>query len=176
MSEQPAATAAVLAEAATKSGLVWLRPRGEARAWPAWHVWHDDAVVVVSGAGEQELPALDGELDLVLRSKDTGARILTVPARGETLDPDDERWAPAAEALAGSRLNSHLLPAQLPAHWRDVGAVVTRIVPVGAPTEQPGDYSTDSHAAPPPPTPATTTGWRPFHLRGRRRRRLFRRR
>ncbi|WP_200942035.1 hypothetical protein [Angustibacter sp. Root456] len=175
MSEQPAATDAILAEAATKSGLVWLRPRGQARAWPAWHVWHEGAVVVVSGPGEQDLPPLDGDLDLLLRSKDTGARILTVPARGERLDPDDERWAPAVEALAGSRLNSHLLPAQLPAHWREVGAVVTRVEAAGAPTEQPGDYSTDSHAAPPPPTPATTAGWRPFHLRGRRRRRLFRR-
>lgn len=176
MSEQPTGTDALLAEAASKSGLVWLRPAGQERAWPAWHVWHEGAVVVVSGPGEQDLPELAGDVELLLRSKDSGARLLTVPARAVRLDADDERWADAAAALAGSRLNSHHLPAELPDHWREVGAVITRVEPAGAPIEQPGSYSTDSHAAPPAPTSATTSGWRPFHLRGRRRRRLFRRR
>ncbi len=175
MSEQPPAADALLAEAASKSGLVWLRPSGQSRAWPAWHVWHDGAVLVVSGPGEQDLPELVGDLELMLRSKDSGARLLSLPARAERLAPDDERWPDAAEALAGSRLNSHHLPAELPGHWREVGAQVTRVVPAGAPSEQPGEYSTDSHAAPPAPTPATTSGWLPWHARGRSRRRWFRR-
>jgi hypothetical protein len=177
VSEQPPGVEALLAEAATKSGLVWLRPQGQARAWPAWHVWLDGAVVVVSGPGEQELPDLDGELELLLRSKDTGARLLTVPARAERLVPGEDAWLPAAEALAGSRLNSRHSPAELPAHWRETGAVITRVVPAGTPVEQPGDYSTASHAAPPAPSPATTSGWLPWHAGGRRKRtRWFRRR
>jgi hypothetical protein len=161
---------ALLAEAATKSDLVWLRPAGEQRAWPAWHVWHEDAVHVVSGGPEQVLPRLDGPVELLLRSKDTWQRLLTVPAHAAALRPDDERWAAAAAALAASRLNAPVPPAQLPDVWRDT-ATVTRIEAVGPPSEEPGRYSADSHAAPPPPTPATTSGWRPWHAGGRRRRR-----
>lgn len=174
MSEQPPAAEALLAEAASKSGLVWLRPATASRPWPAWHVWNDGAVLVVSGPGEQELPELIGDVQMMVRSKDSGARILTVPARAERLAPDGDAWAGAAEALAASRLNSSRLPAELAAHWREVGVTITRLVPAGPPTEEPGSYSTDSGAAPVPPTPATTSGWRPFHLGGRRRR--FRRR
>lgn len=174
MSEQPLAADALLAEAATKSGLVWLRPAAASRPWPAWHIWLDGAVLVVSGPGEQDLPELGGDVEMMLRSKDSGARILTLSARAERVAPDDDGWASAAAALAGSRLNSSRLPAELAAHWREVGATITRLVPAGEPKEQPGSYSTDSGAAPVPPTPATTSGWRPFHLRGRRRR-LFRR-
>jgi hypothetical protein len=161
---------ALLAEAAAKSDLVWLRPPAQQRAWPAWHVWHDDAVHVVSGGGEQPLPALDGPVDLVVRSKDTWQRLLTLPARATPLRPDDDRWAAAATALAAARLNASVPPAQLPQAWRE-SATITRIDAIGPPTEQPGDYDESSHAAPPPETPATRSGWRPWHAGGRRRRR-----
>ncbi len=150
---------ALLVEAATKSDLLWLRPAGGRRAWPAWHVWHRDAVHVVSGGGEQVLPRLDGPVELLLRSKDTGARLLTVPARAVPLEPDDERWAAAAAALAAARLNASVPPSRLPDLWRDT-ATVTRVEAVGPPLEEPGQYSADSHAAPPAPTPATS-GRRP---------------
>ena len=161
---------ALLAEAAAKSGLVWLRPAGGSRAWPAWHVWHDGAVHVVSGPGEQQLPALGGELDLLLPSKDTGARLLTVPALATPLAPDDDRWPAAAAALAASRLNSLISPADLPAHWRDA-ATITRVESRGAALEAPGSYDDASGAAVPAPTGGTTSAWRPWHFRGRRRRR-----
>ena len=55
---------------------------------PAWHVWHDDgdergpgpAAYVVSGPGEQSLPWLPDDVELILRSKETGGRLLTVRA------------------------------------------------------------------------------------------------
>jgi hypothetical protein len=75
----PDAHAALLAEAAGKSGLLWIRPAGQDRSWPAWHVWHDGAVLVVSGPGEQELPPLEGPVELVLRSKDVGSRRWRAP-------------------------------------------------------------------------------------------------
>lgn len=160
---------ALLAEAATKSGLVWLRPRGQTRAWPAWHVWHDGAVNVVSGTGEQQLPALDGPVDVLVRSKDSGARLITVPAMASALSPDDVAWPAAAAALAASRLNSATSPADLPAQWRS-SAVVHRLEVSGSALESPGSYDDASGAAAPAPTPGTTSTWRPWHLRGRRRR------
>ena len=171
-----AGSAALLAEAAGKSGLVWLRPHGQQRAWPAWHVWSSGAVLVVSGPGEQELPPLDGPVDLVLRSKDTGGRLLTVTATASTLAPDDGAWPAAAEALAASRLNSAHSPAALVDHWRSSGAVVTRVAPLpdAEPVEAPGHYDEGSGAAAPVPSPATTSGWRPWHAGGRRRRALRR--
>jgi hypothetical protein len=161
---------ALLVEAATKSDLVWVRPPTEQRAWPAWHVWHDGAVHVVSGGGEQPLPQLDGPVELLVRSKDTWQRLLTLPADATPLRPDDARWAAAATALAAARLNAAVPPAQLPQVWRD-SATITRIDATGPPTEQPGDYDDSSHAAPPPGSPATRLGWRPWHAGGRRRRR-----
>ncbi len=83
------AEAALVAEACTRSDLVWLRTVGESRGGEstggesrggesrhhaAWHVWHDDAVCIVYGAGEQALPLLSGEVEVVARSKDSGAR------------------------------------------------------------------------------------------------------
>jgi hypothetical protein len=161
---------ALLAEAAGKSGLLWIRPAGQDRSWPAWHVWHDGAVHVVSGGDEQTLPPLEGPLDLLVRSKETWQRLLTLPAHATTLGPDDERWASAAGALAAARLNASVPPAQLPQLWRE-NATITRIDADGPPVEQPGDYDDSSHAAPPAPTPATRSGWRPWHAGGRRRRR-----
>ena len=173
--EAPDAWRALLAEAATKSDLLWVRPQGEQRAWPAWHVWHDGAVHVVSGGAEQVLPSLDGPVDLLVRSKDTWQRLLTVPAHAGPLVPDDGRWAAAASALAAARLNAAVPPAQLPELWRG-SATITRIDAVGPPTEQPGEYDDSSHAAPPPATPATRSAWRPWHAGGRRRRRARRER
>ena len=165
--------AALLAEAAAKSGLLWIRPAGQDRSWPAWHVWHEGAVVVVSGPGEQDLPDLSGPVELLLRSKDTGQRLLRVPAVATVLPEDDERWEPAAHALAASRLNSTTSPARLPERWRGHNPI-TELRAAGDALEAPGHYDADSGAAPPAPTPATTSGWRPWHLRGRRGRRFRR--
>src|SRR5215218_2118718 len=166
---QAAVQAALLAEAAAKSGLLWIRPEGQDRSWPAWHVWHDGAVVVVSGPDEQELPELTGPVELLLRSKDTGQRLLRVPAVAAVLAEDDDRWEPAARALAASRLNATTSPARLPERWRGRNPI-TELRAAGAALEAPGNYDDGSGAAPPQPTPATTSGWRPWHLRGRRRR------
>ena len=51
----PVNVTALFAEAATKSGLMWVQPPGD-RAWPFWHAWAGDTVYAVSGPGEQTLP------------------------------------------------------------------------------------------------------------------------
>ncbi len=160
-----AAMTALVKEAGTKSGLLWVRP-APGRAWPAWHVWLDGAAYVVSGPGEQELPPLAGPVDLVLRSKDTGARLLTLRATATTVTPDDPDWEPVTTALKADRLNAPD-PEHLVERWAGSNTV-TRLAPTGGVVEAPEAYDASSGAAAPPPTPATTSGWAPWHLRGRR--------
>jgi hypothetical protein len=153
---------ALFAEAANKSGLLWVDVPGD-RAWPAWHAWADDTVFIVSGPGEQQLPWLPDEVGLILRSRDTGGRLLKVRASVRTVTPDDALWAAATEALKASRLNAIDDVVQ---RWAQ-SCTVRALRPFGAPLEGPGGYPDDSGAAPVPPTEATTTGWRPWHLGGR---------
>jgi hypothetical protein len=158
---------ALVAEAAHKSGLLWIDVPGD-RAWPAWHEWLDGTAYVVSGPGEQTLPWLPEDVSLILRSKDTGGRLVRVRARAERLTPQDERWEPATAALKASRLNA--VREDLIQHWADE-ATVTALTPYGTPVEGPGSYDDASGVAAPPPSPATTHSWSPWHLRGRPKRR-----
>ena len=162
----PAATAsavaALLGEAMTKSGLLWIDVAGD-RAWPAWHVWDDGAAYVVSGPGEQPLPWLPEEVRVILRSKDTGGRLLTLRAHTHVLEPGTAEWDKAAELLRASRLN-----AVDDSLTRWAGAcTVTALVPFDAPLEAPGAYAAGDARAAPARTAATTTSWRPWHWRGR---------
>jgi hypothetical protein len=166
-SAPPGQQAALLAEAASKSGLLWVDVPGD-RAWPAWHVWVEGAAYVVSGPGEQTLPALPRDVVLVLRSKDTGGRLLRVPARAEPLTPQDPRWEPATDALKAARLNA---PAgDVVGRWA-AEATVTALVPQLPLLEGPGRDDDASGAAAPAPTPATTRTWQPWHFKGRPKRR-----
>lgn len=168
MSER--ATDPLVAEACRRSPLVWVRAAGQP-ARPVWSVWHEGAVAVVVGGEEQPDPVPDDvrEVEVVVRSKAAGSRLLTFPARVEVLDPGDPVWAATVEALRAERLNA-ADPETLPQRWA-TGSRVLRLVPAGPPTEQPGGYDDASGASPPVPTPAVTVRRSPFHLGGRRRRR-----
>jgi hypothetical protein len=157
-----AAVAALLNEAMTKSGLLWIDVAGD-RAWPAWHVWDDGAAYVVSGPGEQPLPWLPEEVRLILRSKDTGGRLLTLRAHTHVLDPGSPEWHTAAELLRASRLNA--VDDSL-TRWAEA-CTLTALVPFDAPIEAPGAYAAGDARAAPARTAATTTSWRPWHWRGR---------
>lgn len=162
--------AALVAEACTRSGVVWLRPDGADRAVCAWHVWFDDAVHVVSGVDEQLLPPLAGVARMIVPSKDAGGRLLVVLARVDHLPARSPQWDAAAQALSAKRLN-----AADPASQRDrwaVGTVITRLTPLSLLAQGPGPDDEPSGAAPPPPAAGLTRGtWAPWHLGGRRRRR-----
>jgi hypothetical protein len=162
----PVNVTALFAEAASKSGLLWVDVPGD-RAWPFWHAWTGDTVYAVSGPGEQSLPWLPDEVALIARSKDTGGRLLRVHAAVRTVDPGAPDWDTAVEALKASRLNA---TDDLEARWREV-CTVRAFTPYGAPLEAPGSYSTHSGAAPVPASDATTAHWRPWHWRGRPKRR-----
>lgn len=158
----PVNVTALFAEAAAKSGLMWIEIPGD-RAWPVWHAWAEETVYIVSGPGEQTLPWLPDEVSLVLRSKDSGGRLLAVRATVRAITPDDEGWEAATDALKASRLNA---VDDVVARWA-AECTVRALRPFGAPLQAPGSYPSGSGAAPVPPSPATTTGWRPWHLGGR---------
>ena len=97
--------AALVAELARRTSVCWVRVAGETH--PVWHVWFDDALCLVSGGTEQPFPDVeDGALvEVVMRSKDTGGRLLTWVGRACVVPPQDERWAATTAALVAERLN-----------------------------------------------------------------------
>jgi hypothetical protein len=95
--------AAAIEEGAKKSDVLWLtldRPR------LAWHAWHEGAIYLVTGGGEQQLPGLVGldTVQVILRSKDNGVRLADFEAEVRVVD---QAAAPEAiAALAKGRLNA----------------------------------------------------------------------
>jgi hypothetical protein len=164
-------TAALVAELGKKTGVCWLRYGGEARPRPAWHVWHDDALLLVSGGDEQHLPGIDraDRVEVTMRSADNGGRLLTWVGAVTTVPPDGAEWAAATAALAAARLSIRSLT-ETPEEWKTT-STVTRVVPTGEVLEAPGHLPTADQAAPPPPTPATTRGPLPRVLHRRQRHR-----
>lgn len=162
--------AALVAEACTRSDVVWVRATGGERHHAAWHIWHDDAVCVVYGAGEQQLPLLGGEVEVVARSKESGGQVIAFHAQVATLTSRTPEWDAAAQALSVSRLNAGD-PAEQRDRWA-AGAVINLLRPVAVTVAAHGEDTSPSGAAPPPGGPGTTLSHRPFHLGGRRRRAL----
>ena len=157
--------AALIAEACTKSGVVWVRPNDGVRFQLAWHVWHADAVHIVYGVDEQMLPLLSGAAEVIVRSKDTGARVVAFLARAEVLPARSPEWEAAADALSATRLNARDTEEQRE-RWAS-GGLISRLTPVRLVQAAPGDAASPSGAAPVPPSAATTTSRRPWHLGGR---------
>lgn len=157
---------ALLAEAASKSGVIWVEVPGE-RAHAVWHEWVDGAFLVVSGPGEQHLPWLPEEVTVALRSKDTGARLLRVHARVERVDPGTDDWAQAAETLRAGRLNA---VGDVLSRWA-AECTIHRIRPYGSPADSFDAPTGEDERSAPPGSAGTTATWRPWHLRGRPQRR-----
>ncbi|GGW32575.1 hypothetical protein GCM10010503_05540 [Streptomyces lucensis JCM 4490] len=144
---------ALIEEAAKKSGLIWVTGPGAATARALWHVWHEGSVCLVGdGPGEQPLPGLvDGaRVEVTVRSKDKGGRLVTFPATVSEPAPGSEEWEAAVAELKGKRLNA---PdgEEMPARWARECRVL-RLVPAGPLAPLPDG----SLAQRPAPTPATT--------------------
>ncbi|MGW0963802.1 hypothetical protein ACWD4K_33440 [Streptomyces gelaticus] len=143
---------ALVEEATKKSGLIWVRGTGPARA--LWHVWHDGAAHLVGdGPGEQPLPAglTDGSAaEVTVRSKDKGGRLVAWTAAVTELAPRSEQWEAAVAELKGKRLNAPDAE-QMTERWARECRVL-RLTPGGFRTELPDG----SLAAAPLPTSATT--------------------
>jgi hypothetical protein len=160
--DRSAATfAALVAEAAKKSAVLWVTV-GDGRARAAWHVWSGDAVYVVTGGIEQALPDLapGAPAQVTLRSKDKGGRLLTLAVDVTAVEPGSEEWERVVPGLHAKRLNPPDGEAQ-PQRWARESRV-WRLAPTGAASERPGHQSSGSHAAAPPGSPATTVGPKPL--------------
>ncbi|MFV0457944.1 MAG: hypothetical protein ACK5MT_04115 [Actinomycetales bacterium] len=160
-----------LAAVAAKAGLVWVRS-APGQAWaPVWFVWHDEAIHVVTGGGEQPDPfaALPALIEVRLPSKDSGAAVIDAGLHAHVLPPGTAAWTEAATALAQARLNSHL--SDPPETW----ATDSRLIRLDVPGSQPSATSEPVRATGPDaslPSPVTVDtvrprGWRPMraHLR-----------
>ena len=165
-------TAALTQELGKKTGVVWLRYDGQEHA--AWHTWLDGALYVVSGGDEQPLPGIEDatSVEVVMRSKEHGGRLLTWVAEVSVVRPTDELWEPVTRSLVTGRLNLADLTTAATG-WAG-SSVVSRIVPTDRLVESPDSLDDDAHRAPPPATGATTRGPLPriLHRRARRRPKL----
>ena len=145
---------ALIAELARKSSVCWVRHAG--RSHPVWHVWSGDALCLVSGGSEQPLPDLDdGDLvEVVMRSKDNGGRLLTWVGRTSVVRPGDKEWSATTTALVTARLNLPDVAAAAKV-WAG-SSVVRRVLPTGDVVEAPGSLPEGALRAVPRDTPATT--------------------
>lgn len=161
---------ALTTEALNKSTVLWLRAGGQDRA--TWFATGEDElaghVLLASGGPEPDLGTLPERVELILRSKGDGGRLLTLRARAHAIDPGHPMWEPAAGALLGERLNA---PADLVERWR-TETTLWVLAPFGAPLQAPGRPGPDAPervAAPVTPGEGGTHARRPWHLGGRSR-------
>lgn len=157
----------LLAEAANKSDVAWVRLPGGA-THPVWFVWYDDgdprgtgpAIYLVSGPGEQPLPWLPPEVEVIFRSKDSRGRLLTVTAAVTEVTPDSPRWEAAVQILRPARLNA---VGDIAGRWRE-SATIHILAPHGRPA---AEITRGSGRRLVDPAPATTLGRRPWHWHAR---------
>ncbi|MFC4532469.1 hypothetical protein [Sphaerisporangium dianthi] len=121
---------ALIEEGAKKSGILWVSLAGRDRL--AWHVWHQGAIYLVTGGGEQSLPGLTGasRVRVTLRSKDNGAELVSFDADVEPVDQSapSETETGAVAALVKERLNASGT-AGLAGRWAASGASIVRLRP-----------------------------------------------
>ncbi|MFB4312691.1 hypothetical protein [Actinomadura sp. 21ATH] len=163
-------SSALIAEAARKSGLLWLHLPGLPQPRAAWHLWHDGAAYVLTGGeGEQPLPGLPEaeRLRVTLRGKDKGGRLVSFVAACERVEPGTPLWDEVTPLLAKDRLNAASHEGQTE-RWAEESYVV-RLTPTDEVVEGPGEYGEDYASVRPVPTPATTAGPPPRMIGGRRR-------
>jgi hypothetical protein len=163
---------ALVAELAKKTAVCWVSYAGRTHA--VWHVWHDGALCLVSGGDEQPLPDIEdgARIEVTLRSKDNGGRLVTWVGTSSVVRPGSEEWQPVTGVLVRERLNLDDLATAADGWART--SVVRRVVPTGELVESPGDLPDGAHRAMPLPTPATTRGALPriLHRRVKRRPKL----
>lgn len=158
----------LVVEATKKSGLAWVSVPGQPRVFPVWHLWRDDAAYVVAGPGEQPAPGLaeSPSCDVTVRSTDKGGRIVTWRAAVSRVEPGSDGWLEIVPVLLAERLNLTDAP-EAEQRWMRSCAVL-RLAPTGELPQAGPTLPAESHAAPPPPSPARTPTRVPYTV-GRRR-------
>ena len=117
----------LVAEATRRSGVVWVSADG-ASPRLVWHLWHDDAMYVVGGGDEQELPPLEDRAVVVVRSKASQSdRVVEWAADVTPVLPGTPLWDEVVPRLAVERLNAPSAD-DLPARWA-ASSTVLRLAP-----------------------------------------------
>ena len=134
------------AELARVTGVSWVRAGG--RSSPVWHAWSDGALCLVSGGAEQPLPEIEdgARVEVVMRSKDTGGRLLTWTGTASVVRPGDEAWGRTTAALVERRQNLPDPAAAAEVWARD--SVVRRADPSADPAQPPAAGSPGDADAP----------------------------
>jgi hypothetical protein len=118
----------LVAEATRRSGVVWVSADGTSPRL-VWHLWHDDALYLVGGGDEQELPPLEDRAVVVVRSRASQSdRVVEWSADVEPVLPGTPRWDEVVPRLAAERLNTPA-PDDLPARWATGSSYVLRLAP-----------------------------------------------
>ena len=121
----------LVAEATRRSAVVWVSAAGADGADPrlVWHLWHDDAMYVVGGGDEQELPDLGAHAVVVVRSRASQSdRVVEWAADVTRVEPGTDRWDEVVPLLAAERLNAGSAD-DVPARWA-VQSAVLRFAPL----------------------------------------------
>jgi hypothetical protein len=164
-----AAGVPVVEEAIKKAAVVWVSAAGT----PAVGLWCaplDGALFIVSGPGEQSVPALtDAASATVTMRGDHGGHIVTWTAAVTRVEPGTEEWTTAAPLVAAKRLNASGSTADIVERWARE-CVLHRLTPSGPPTEAGDTLPQDAQAAAPRATPAARPTRKPFRLHRVRRR------
>lgn len=137
---EPDLVPALIAELGKKTGVSWLTYAtgydDTKHTHAAWHVWveteeHGGALYVVSGGDEQHLPGIEqaDRVEVTMRSKENGGRLVTWVAEPSRVTPDDPAWDTVTAALAAGRLNLDDLTTAA-RKWAQ-SSVITRLKPTG---------------------------------------------
>jgi hypothetical protein len=98
----------LISEAARRSGVVWVT-FGSHPPRVVWHRWHDDALWLVTGGSEQQLPGADTATSarVTVRSKATqNDQVVTWTAEVARIEPRTPAWDAVVALLHAQRLNA----------------------------------------------------------------------
>jgi hypothetical protein len=117
----------LIAEATRRSGVVWVSADGTDPRL-VWHLWHADALWLVGGGAEQDLPPLADRAVVVVRSRASQSdRVVEWEADVSRVAPGTPAWDEVVPLLAAERLNAASTE-DLPARWA-ASATVLRLAP-----------------------------------------------
>lgn len=158
---------ALIEESMKRSSLVWISYEADGRSRAVWHGWDDGVAYVVSGGPEQDLPGIEWVRQAVVtsRARETHARLVSWVAAVESLVPWTDEWHEAVNVLSPDRLNAATVNA-LGEVWAGE-SVISRLTPTGEIVDHPETPPTDSLAAAPPASEATTRTGTPWVMHRR---------
>jgi hypothetical protein len=125
----PAPPLTLIAEATRRSGVVWVSADGTDPEL-VWHLWHGDALYLVGGGPEQELPELQDRAVVVVRSKASQSdQVVRWEAAVSPVEPGTPLWDEVVPLLVAERLNTPSIEG-LAQQWASESQVL-RLAPRG---------------------------------------------